>query len=259
MRINNTGAMISQGCVHKVPRFWSNDELRRFSKYFSGVVVNVSAWEDKDKQGATYQNYFCNSSEYWLTNYKSDMRGTSGLDNELFLDLESPLPEDLVNRFDVVFNHTTLEHVFNFHQAFDNLVAMSKDIVILVVPVMQQVHVVPDPESGYNSEYGDFWRFTPQAIERLLTQRGMSICYMSFNTHRNASVYAFCIATKNPDKWRERFPMANSHVDQSEVGYVKQPWAGCNAFRYHPVIERLILIRQRAGIYRRAVYRRLFG
>lgn len=70
------------------------------------------------------------------------MRGTSGLDNELFLDLESPLPEDLVDRFDVVFNHTTLEHIFNFHQAFDNLVEMSKDIVILVVPVMQQVHLI---------------------------------------------------------------------------------------------------------------------
>lgn len=260
MSSKKSAEVISQPNVHKIPRFWSNDELKKFAFMFEGRVVNVSAWEDKDKQGSEYSRYFSNSAEYWVTNYKSDMRGLSGLNNELYLDLEAELPDDLSERFDAVFNHTTLEHVFNLHQAVDNLVKMSKDILILVVPVMQQVHVAPTSGSVYNSEYGDFWRFTPQAIERLLRERGMTVCYMSFNTHRLASVYAFCIATKNPEKWVDSFPMAYSHVDYSAVGYVKQPWAGCNAFRRHPLlIERLVLVCARSGSFLRRTSEYFFG
>ena len=35
----------------KVPRYWSNEELKKFAHLFKGSVINVSAWKDVDKQG----------------------------------------------------------------------------------------------------------------------------------------------------------------------------------------------------------------
>lgn len=223
--------------IHKVPRYWSNNELAKFAHLFKGKVVNVSAWKDQDKQGKRYKDYFTNATEYFITNYKSGMRGISNLENEIFLNLAEKLPDELKFAFDVVFNHTTLEHIYNFHSALDTLVEMTKDIIILVVPFIQQVHVIPEINGKYNVEYGDFWRFTPQAIERLLLNRGMKIAFLSFNTNKRASVYIFCIATKNPEQWENIFPMAYSHYDNKAIKKVKQPWAGCNAFRMPFLIE----------------------
>lgn len=59
----------------RIPRIWSNRELKKFAKLFRGTVVNVSGWKDNDKEGANYREYFINASEYWITNYKSEARG----------------------------------------------------------------------------------------------------------------------------------------------------------------------------------------
>ena len=39
-----------------------------------------------------------------------------------------------------MFNHTTLEHIFEVNTAFDNMCAMSNDVVILVLPFAQVQH-----------------------------------------------------------------------------------------------------------------------
>ena len=102
----------------RVPRVWSNDELKRFAHMFKGNAVNVSGWQDNDKEGKKYRSYFSNISEYWITNYKSEARGYQGnQENELFLDLEQELDEKMYNKFDVVFNHTVLEHIFEIGRA----------------------------------------------------------------------------------------------------------------------------------------------
>jgi hypothetical protein len=76
----------------RVPRIWSNQELRRFAGQFHGSVANVSAWRDEDKEGARYRDYFKNASEYCITNYKSEARGfQGGMDNEIYLDLTREL------------------------------------------------------------------------------------------------------------------------------------------------------------------------
>lgn len=96
----------------RVPRSWSNSELKKFATLFSGRVVNVSGWRDIDKQGACYRDYFINAEEYWITNYRPEARGFQGnQENELFLDLTDPLPLDFP-KYNVVFNHTVLEHIF---------------------------------------------------------------------------------------------------------------------------------------------------
>ena len=46
------------------PRIWSNRELERYAGLFKGRVVNVSAWEDKDKEGRRYRDYFSNAEAY---------------------------------------------------------------------------------------------------------------------------------------------------------------------------------------------------
>lgn len=143
--------------IFRLPRIWSNRELRKFSHLFTGDVVNVSGWKDEDKEGERYKNYFQNASSYSLTNYVAEARGFQGYEDEIFLDLSKPIPAELHGKFDVVFNHTVLEHVFEVNQAFENLCNMTRDILIVVVPFLQEMH----------GEYGDYWRFTPQAMKNV--------------------------------------------------------------------------------------------
>lgn len=197
-----------------LPRFWSNQELRKFAPLFGGEIVNVSGWQDLDKEGNTYQSYFVNANNYYITNYKSDARGFQGYPNEIFLDLEKELPIEVIDKFDVVFNHTVLEHIFDVNTAFKNLCLMSKDIVILVVPFLQQMH----------ANYGDYWRFTPLSIKKMFEQKEMSILYLSFNSHQNASVYILTIATKHPAKWQDKINQEFSYLE------TQKPWDGFEAY-----------------------------
>ncbi|MCV0371472.1 hypothetical protein [Filomicrobium sp.] len=205
--------------IHRVPRLWSNRELRKFAPIFKGMsIVNVSAWRDEDKEGGTYRNYFSGASEYSVTNFDADKRGFQGGDGEIFLNLEKSLPSELQSRFDVVFNHTTLEHVYEFRTAFRNLCDMSKDVVIVVVPFLQQMH----------ADYGDYWRFTPQALHRMFEDEGFEVAHLSFNNDFQSSVYVFCIATKNPDQWRSHFSFSPNYADAS-FSHLPEPFAGSNA------------------------------
>ena len=123
----------------RLPRLWSNAEIRKFAPLFQGDVVNVSAWKDVDKEGRKYRDYFTKARSYSITNYNADARGLQGVDGEIFLDLTAPLPAELKGKFDVVFNHTCLEHIFEVEKAFENLCLMSSDVVITVVPFLQQM------------------------------------------------------------------------------------------------------------------------
>jgi len=203
--------------IHRLPRIWSNRELRKFAHLFSGDAVNVSGWRDEDKEGRHYRDYFTNVDSYTLTNFKSEARGIQGFANEIFLDLEQILPGELHHKFDVAFNHTTLEHIYQVQKAFSNLCEMSKDIVILVVPFLQQ----------YHSTYGDFWRFTPLAIKKMFEDNGFEPIYQSFNSHSLSSVYIFTIASRKPDLWKSKFDWNFSYVDPKGVG--PEPYVGSNA------------------------------
>lgn len=200
--------------IYRLPRIWSNDELKKFAHLFDGDVVNVSAWQDKDKQGSFYKDYFSNAKSYSLTNFKEEMRGVQGYENEIFLDLEAELPKDLQVNYDVVFNHTALEHIYNFNQAFKNLCLMSRDIVVIVVPFLQEMH----------GGYGDYWRFSPQAIQKMFTAESFEVLYLSYNDHKNASVYLFAIASKVPNKWHDSF-------DPSKVELNPTPPIGANVYK----------------------------
>jgi len=203
--------------VHRLPREWSNREIAQYAHLFRGDIVNVSGWKDVDKEGGFYRDYFVNAASYSITNYKAEARGFQGGEGEIFLDLEENLPDDLNNKFDVVFNHTTLEHIYDVNTAFSNLCKLSSDIVIIIVPFLQQ----------YHADYGDYWRFTPLVIKRLFEDHGFEVLYQSFNSHKMSSVYLFSIASKNPEKWKDCFDWSFSCIDHEGKG--PEPFIGCHA------------------------------
>lgn len=217
--------------VFRLPRLWSNSELRQHAHLFHGDVVNVSGWKDIDKEGGHYRDYFVNASSYTITNYKAEARGLQGLENELFLDLEAPLSAELNGRFDVVFNHTTLEHIFDVQTAFANLCALSRDVVILVVPFLQQ----------YHAAYGDYWRFTPLLLQQLFEQHGFSMLYQSFTPHPRASVYLYAIASRQPEKWSDQFTYTFTVTDPRGQG--SEPFVGSRAIDNWPYRLRTLLRR----------------
>ena len=176
------------------PRAWSNRQLERFADRFTGDVIHVSGWEDRDKEGGFYRDYFTNCDSYVISNI-GGARGTSAA-SDVYLDLEHPLPPEMVEKYDVVFNHTTLEHIFDIRGAFGRLSELSKDIVIVVVPFAQVEHW----EQG---SYLDYWRMTEFALERLFEENQLSGLYIVGNHNPVHPTYFFAIGSRHPEKWSE--------------------------------------------------------
>jgi hypothetical protein len=180
--------------AYRLARAWSNDELLKFSGIFGGNILNVSAANDSTKCGDTYQAFFSKADTYTISNYS--LQGMEKY-NEFFLDLEKPLDKSLFGSADVVFNHTTLEHIFNVTTAFQSLCLLSKDVVIVVVPFLQKMHG--------RGAYNDYWRFTPELMKRLYQENGLTLRYCSDNCTPYASTYLFCIGYRDP-KWDSFIP-----------------------------------------------------
>lgn len=226
MSISSLTSRLFVDPVHRLPRLWSNSQLAEIGALFDGDVVNVSAWRDSDKNGRQYRDYFPRARSYSLTNFEPAKRGFQGLPDEIFLDLEKPLPINLRQHFDVVYNHTTLEHVYEFRQAFANLCALSRDVVIVVVPWLQTAH----------SDYGDYWRFSPMAVVRLFHENGLATARVAWNTHSNASVYVFAVAVRDVAKWRSHFEFG--HDPQSSTFFQLGPKsAGSQAVAPAPLLR----------------------
>lgn len=231
----STGKYI-QGIDRKfnLPRIWSNAELRKHAPFFKGEVINVSGWKDEDKEGKRYSDYFVNKAGYTISNYKTEQKGVQDLANEIELNLEEPLKDStLIGKFDVVFNHTVLEHIYNFRNAFDTICDLSNDIVILVVPFLQQMH------GFYHlGGYGDYWRFSPNALERMFSDKKMQILYLSYNDEDNASVYIYCVASKNASNWDETFQYKKQEGEPTRTMDGFRAFAGCNVINNGDYIRR---------------------
>jgi hypothetical protein len=197
----------------RLARLWSNEVLRLIGPFVEGEVVNVSAWRDDDKQGGHYRDYFPNATRYYTTNY-GGYRG-DGIEDSFRLDLESPLPPELLRRFDVVFNHTTLEHVFNVFQATENLCRMSREAVIVVVPAVQEEHT--------SDTFSDYWRFTSGGLSALFERNGLSIAILTSSPFCNAAVYHLIVATRQTGKWKDVSALVQYPVNDGS-GLVRESW-----------------------------------
>ncbi|MFC1739004.1 hypothetical protein ACFL1G_08155 [Planctomycetota bacterium] len=198
----------------KIARLWSNREMTKLAPLFSGDVVNVSAWDDRDKEGRHYKDYFCMATNYYYTNY-TGTRGFQQRENEYFVDLANDLPEELRGRFDVAFNHTTLEHIFDVQKAFANLCNMSKDAVIIVVPFSQVQHEA--------DSYKDYWRFTPSCMRKMFQKNGLEVIYEAESKAKNAAIYLLFVGSRHPERWRDKMP---KYDPIQEVGrWIGLTWA----------------------------------
>lgn len=198
----------------RLARHWSNRELRRICAPLDGAVVNVSAGDDLDKEGSRYADYFPKATSYTITNYGEvgDFRGFTGREGEIRLDLTEDLPADLRQAYDVVLNHTTLEHVFDVRMAVRNLCAMSRDLLIIVVPFAQVEH----ESAGYN----DYWRFTPRCIRELLGENGFTAVFETANNEFNVSVYLIVVAARDPGKWADQFRLNDARAPLADwIGF----------------------------------------
>lgn len=176
---------------------WSNAELRRVAPLIAGEVVNVSGSEDDDKEGGHYRDYFTRATSYAITNY-TGYRGVTGADGEIPLDLTRDLPADLSGRFDAVFNHTTLEHIFDTRGAFARLCQMSRDLVVVVVPFAQATH--------WSESFGDFWRFTPMGLRAMFEENGLDVVHEAAGPPRGEPVYLLFVGSRQADHWRGVLP-----------------------------------------------------
>lgn len=176
-------------------RTWSNIELKKFSHLLEGDVVNISGWEDKDKDGGFYKDYFTKATSYTITNYSQHMEDKN---DEIPLDLEKDLDPKLESKFDVVFNHTILEHIFESRKAYANMAKMTRDIIITVVPFIQQQHEM----EGFN----DYWRYTPTCLRYLAEENGLSIIYENYRRDPYEITYIISVASRDPKKWENKMP-----------------------------------------------------
>jgi hypothetical protein len=180
-----------------VPRIWSNREIKRFGCLFEGDVLNLSGWKDGDKQGGRYCDYFPNARSYTVSNYGPE-RGSSGL-QEKELDLSKPY-EGEIGTYDLVFNHTVIEHVHPIDTVIRNLCKLSNDCIMTVVPFVQQMH-------GVKEGFTDYYRYSPVALEKLFREQGFETIYVSWNKdHPLMNVYIFHLASKKPEKYRKQIP-----------------------------------------------------
>jgi hypothetical protein len=212
-------AMMRREYTEFAPRPWSNRELRRFAHLFVGDVIHVSGWEDRDKEGGFYRDYFSKASSYELSNF-GGARGTSPL-TDVAIDLEAQVPSELVGKYDVVFNHTTLEHVFDFRGAFARLCDLSKDVVIVVVPFAQVEHW----ERG---SFLDYWRVTEFGLERLFTENELMPLYIAGNHNPIYPTYFFAIGSRQGHKWSPIAHEGRRRQDQFDRDRKSRPlWNRC--------------------------------
>lgn len=181
------------------PRRWSNRELRRLGPLFVGDVLNVSGWRDEDKGGGYYRDCFPNAKSYRLTNYWGTDAKNDGEPGALFLDLEAPLPAVMREICDLAFTHTVFEHVGSVETAFRNLGALTRDAALVVVPWAQDEHYPP-------GLYGDFWRFTPMGIRRLMEKSGLELIHLAANEQPWYPVYLLAVGSKKASRWKGQFP-----------------------------------------------------
>jgi len=192
----------------KDARQFSNRILKNYLPCFSGDIINVSGCEDADKNGDYYRNYYKCWRRYVISNI-GGVHGTAINVPEaielIYLDLEEPIKTNLFQKFDVVFTHTVLEHIYNFPQALQNLVDLSRDVIVIVIPFVQSVH--------YTESYNDYVRLTPHYLKKYFENKGFTVLLSTANGQPFSDVYVVFIVTRYPDKHKKLFMNAPICMD----------------------------------------------
>lgn len=112
----------------------------------TGDILSVGGGNDDDGEGNTYQSYFKSASSYKTTEMNDlDVRDMNSISS---------------GKYDCVFACAVIEHVDNFQKAIEEITRVLKSggILLMNFAFRQPFHPCP----------GDYWRFTPMAVEYLL-------------------------------------------------------------------------------------------
>lgn len=174
------------------PRSWSNDELRFVLSHCpkGARIVNVSGWQDRDKEGGLYKDYFPTPALYHISNYEGDAARGAAAQTDLVIDLTKSLSVAYENQYDIVFNHTVLEHLEDPTFAFAQIGKLTTDLIVTVVPFKQKLHF----EYGM---FGDYYRFTPFSMRRLHAQNGFSVLYEAYTPRPSLDVYLLYVGARD--------------------------------------------------------------
>lgn len=129
-------------------------ENKLFSELsFSGKVLDLGG-----SKNAVYLKNTAGTYEVTSVNNSTDSSCSVVHDLE-----KTPLPFES-NTFDVVVSNNTLEHIFHARELIDECsrVLNDKGLIVLTVPFMIPYHACPS----------DFWRYTPDSLELMLTEAG---------------------------------------------------------------------------------------
>jgi hypothetical protein len=176
-------ALVRRLTPHLEPRVWSNREVEPIAAGITGDVIHVSAWRDDDKHGRTYRDYFARARSYTTTNVGGQRGELEGAD--LPLDLSVPLPVELEGAYDLAFNHTTLEHVYEIETALDALFGLTRDQLLVVIPFMQVEH-------WERPSFADHWRMTRFSLTRACVDRGFEVLSLTSNHNAVWPIY-YCL------------------------------------------------------------------
>lgn len=175
-------------------RSWSNNRLKDIGKSLPLFenALNVSGNLDLDKEGDTYKNYF-KALKYNISSYPKD-KTFSNPEKLIEIDLDEDacqVTSKHFEKYDLVFNHTVLEHIKNPFNAFANLenLLAPNGILICVVPFIYKFHFS-------HGNFGDYWRFTPHAIDLLHKNSNLFINLLEVGPLMGYEKYLISVATK---------------------------------------------------------------
>ena len=207
-------------CLHMNPRRWSNAELRKLCAPLEGDVVNVSGFMDQDKENGHYKDFFPKAASYTITNYAGSGKIGDGAPGSIYLDLEADLDPEMEKRFDVALCHTVLEHIEHIQPAFMNLSHLTREVLIVVVPFLQDEHYSP-------GIFGDYWRYTPMGLQALYRQHGFEMVYCAANDTPWYPVYLTAVGMRHPDRQPAMPPSpwgGDTRIGRQTYVYPKGVW-----------------------------------
>lgn len=126
-------------------RHYQNTFLEENGKTITGTITEIGC-----EKHYNHQRYFPNADKFVCSNI--------GRDFDVYLDItNNDLPDDSVENYLCI---SVLQHVFNTQKAFDEICRTLKPggKLLLVVPFSYPVHDVVD-----------YWRFSPNSFDELLT------------------------------------------------------------------------------------------
>jgi hypothetical protein len=194
------------------PRKWSNREIKNIVNLplLNKTVLNLSGWDDSDKEGKQYREYFTGSKSYSISRYQKDnVRSVDGC--TLIIDLENIETSDLSETFDIVFTHTVLEHVYDLKSAFKIMRILSNKYIVGVVPMVNVVH-------WEVNSYQDYWRFTPHGVNKCLEDIDYELIHLKVGPKTDLYQYIVFVGIKKGLTQEGEFQ--NLIVEEFESGEV---------------------------------------